>query len=142
MDDFDAVVIGSGPNGLSAAAYLARAGWRVCVLERNDVAGGAVRSEELTLPGYTHDTFSAFYGLLHATPVFRELGLDRRVRWAQFDSPVSAAVSPNEAAAVFATPARTAEALGEGDAPGWLELCDWWSHHGRRLFDVTLAPLP
>ncbi|MDQ3570824.1 MAG: FAD-dependent oxidoreductase, partial [Actinomycetota bacterium] len=57
----DAVVIGSGPNGLVAAAVLARAGWSVTVLERADVAGGAVRSEDLTLPGYVHDTYSAFY---------------------------------------------------------------------------------
>ena len=54
----DAVVIGSGHNGLVAAAYLARAGWRVEVLEGNELAGGAVATEELTRPGYRHDTFS------------------------------------------------------------------------------------
>src|SRR5438094_795481 len=92
MDVADAVVIGSGPNGLVAAITLARKGWDVTVLERNPTPGGAVASAELTKPGYIHDPFSAFYGLLHSTPVFRELGLDKRVEWAHFDTPVGAAI--------------------------------------------------
>jgi phytoene dehydrogenase-like protein len=63
LDTFDAIVVGSGPNGLVAAAILGRAGWRVAVLERAPIAGGAVRSEELTRPGYVHDNYSAFYGI-------------------------------------------------------------------------------
>ena len=94
MDVSDAVIIGSGPNGLVAAAMLARAGWSITVLERNDVAGGAVASAELTQPGYAHDPFSAFYGLLHFSPVFRELELYRRVRWASFELPAAAIVGP------------------------------------------------
>ena len=75
-DQTDAIVIGSGPNGLTAAAMLARAGWSVTVLEGNSVVGGAVASEELTVPGYIHDPFPAFYGVLHQSPVFKDLGLD------------------------------------------------------------------
>src|SRR5580698_6882306 len=97
MDDVAAVVIGSGPNGLVAAALLARAGWSVTVLERSDVAGGAVHSAELTVPGYVHDTYSAFYGMLHASPIFHELELDRRVDWAYFPVPVAALVDPHAA---------------------------------------------
>jgi len=70
----DAVVIGSGPNGLVAATLLARAGWSVEVLERREVAGGAIGSET-SGGGYVHDWGSAFYGLLHTSPVFAELGL-------------------------------------------------------------------
>ena len=104
-DNADAIVIGSGPNGLVAATLLARAGWSVTVLERNPKTGGAVASDELTVPGYIHDTFSAFYGLLHASPVFRELGLDKRVDWATFETPVAAAVEPG--ASGICTPRST-----------------------------------
>ena len=72
----DAVVIGSGPNGLVAANLLADAGWNVLVLEAQPHYGGAVRTAEVTLPGFRHDLFSAFYPLARASPVFRALDLD------------------------------------------------------------------
>src|SRR5438067_653990 len=145
MDVSDAVVIGAGPNGLVAAAMLARAGWSVTVLERNEVAGGAVASAELTLPGYIHDPFSAFYGLLHFSPVFRELELYRRVRWATFELPAAAMVGPGRSAAVWTDPAQTAVALDKthsGDGAAWSELYNWWSRVGRRFLRVILSPLP
>ncbi len=74
MREVDAVVIGSGHNGLVAAAYLARAGWSVEVLERNAELGGAVATEELTLPGFRHDTFSSWHPLFLASATYRELG--------------------------------------------------------------------
>src|SRR3954466_9479676 len=86
----DAVVIGSGPNGLVAANLLADAGWDVLVLEAEAEPGGAVRSGELTLPGFRHDRFSAFYPLAVASPVMRALELERwGVRWRRH--PVTAA---------------------------------------------------
>ncbi|MGH7904327.1 MAG: phytoene desaturase family protein [Candidatus Dormibacteraceae bacterium] len=145
MGAADAVVIGSGPNGLVAACLLARAGWSVTVLEAAQVAGGAVRTEELTLPGHLHDSFSAFYGMLHASPVFGELGLDRRLEWRHFEVPVAAGVSPQAAAACHRDPERTAAALtaiSPGDGEAWLELWRWWQTAGRRVLRLMLGPLP
>ena len=71
------VVIGSGPNGLAAAIALARAGGAVTVLEAADTPGGAVRTQELTLPGFRHDTFSSVYPATAASPVFAGMPLGR-----------------------------------------------------------------
>ena len=73
----DAVVIGAGANGLVAANKLADAGWDVVVLEAEQEPGGAVRSAELTLPGFVHDRFSAFHPLAAASPHIAGLGLER-----------------------------------------------------------------
>ncbi len=74
----DVLVIGSGHNGLVAAAYLARAGLSVEVLERNGRAGGAVASEELTEPGFIHDTFSSWHPLFKLSAACAELGPSSR----------------------------------------------------------------
>src|SRR5260370_42441135 len=73
--EFDAVVVGSGPNGLAAAIELARAGWSVCVIEARDTVGGGARSAELTLPGFIHDVCSAIHPFAVASPFFKSLPL-------------------------------------------------------------------
>src|SRR5262249_30475832 len=76
LSDWDAIVIGAGPNGLTAAATLARHGWRVLVLEAKNRPGGALYSEELTLPGYLHDVGAAFFPFANDSPAFRYLDLN------------------------------------------------------------------
>ncbi|MCU1589707.1 MAG: FAD-dependent oxidoreductase [Frankiales bacterium] len=136
----DAVVIGAGPNGLTAATLLARAGWSVELLERRAVAGGAVGSIT-TDRGYLHDWGSAFYGVLHTFPVLQQLGLDRRVAWAHTDVPVAAVWDRSAAAGVMR---RTAEATAAGlgrDGRAWLDAVAWWERLGVPLFDAMMGPV-
>ena len=143
-DQTDAIVIGSGPNGLTAAAMLARAGWSVTVLEGNSVVGGAVASEELTVPGYIHDPFSAFYGVLHQSPVFKELGLDHRVQWAKFDAPYAASVTPERAGVCFDDAEDTVRHLEQvfaGDGEAWRDVVRWWDKVGQHFFSLVTSPL-
>ena len=86
----DAVVVGSGPNGLSAAITLARAGRSVAVYEAADEPGGGCRTAELTLPGYRHDVCSAIHPTALASPAFRSLDLAARgVEFIHPDVPVA-----------------------------------------------------
>src|SRR5580765_1277917 len=88
--DPDAIIIGSGPNGLVAACVLARAGLDVLVLEAHETrAGGAVGSEAATRPGFLHDVGAAFFPWGALSPAFRSLSLENhglRWRWARFES--------------------------------------------------------
>ena len=84
-NEYDAVVVGAGPNGLAAAAVIARAGRSVLVVEAADTIGGGTRSAELTLPGFVHDVCSAIHPIGYASPVFRELGVTDMVEWVQPD---------------------------------------------------------
>ncbi|MBA3843704.1 MAG: NAD(P)/FAD-dependent oxidoreductase [Actinobacteria bacterium] len=74
MADYDAIVVGSGVNGLACAALLAQGGWNVCVLERNTWFGGAIKTAELTAPGFVHDVYSAWHPLWVGGPAHAKLG--------------------------------------------------------------------
>ena len=73
--EYDAIVVGAGPNGLAAAIELARQGKRVCIYEANETIGGGARSAALTLPGFVHDTCSAVHPLAVGSPFFKTLAL-------------------------------------------------------------------
>ncbi len=72
---YDVVIVGAGPNGLTAAVVLARAGLSVAVLERNARIGGSCRTEELTLPGFAHDVCGAIHPVGVVSPIFQKLAL-------------------------------------------------------------------
>jgi phytoene dehydrogenase-like protein len=119
----DAVVVGSGPNGLAAAITLAEKGRSVLVLEAADRPGGAVVTEELTLPGFRHDTFSSVYPAAAASPVFARMQLERHgLRWVHprycYAHPL-----PGGRAAVLAQSlddtAASLNALHAGDGDRW-----------------------
>src|SRR5690606_27433213 len=74
---YDAVVVGSGPNGLAAAIRLQQAGLQVLLVEGKDTVGGGMRTKELTLPGFKHDVCSAVHPMALASPFFNQLPLDQ-----------------------------------------------------------------
>jgi phytoene dehydrogenase-like protein len=142
----DAVVIGAGPNGLVAANLLASAGWAVTVLEAAAEPGGAVRSGELTLPGYRHDLFSAFYPLAVASPVLRDLHLeDHGLRWCHAPL-VLAHPLPDGRCAVLSrdigTTARSLSGFATGDGRAWEEMVGEWRQVSGPLLAALFRPFP
>jgi phytoene dehydrogenase-like protein len=149
----DVIVIGSGHNGLVAAAYLARAGLSVEVLERNAVAGGAVASEELTEPGFTHDTFSSWHPLFKLSAAYAELGPELEARGLEYcESPVETTAnvwSDGEATLAYRDPERTADAFDDRDRSAYLAEIDSFGATigtvgqllGSELYSATAAKL-
>src|SRR5882757_827976 len=123
---YDVIFVGAGHNALVAAAYLVKAGRSVCLLERAPVPGGLVRSEELTLPGFVHDTYSALHPSFVHGPVFSELGAElgeHGLRYVQ--GPVSTGASlPDGRTSVISTdPDALADELDRlGERSAWTQL--------------------
>jgi len=114
----EALVVGAGPNGLAAAIRLAAAGVAVTVLEAADAPGGAVRTEELTLPGFRHGTFSAVHPAGAASPVFARMPLERHgLRWVHPGACYAHPLPDGRALALYRDVDATAAAL-EGEQPG------------------------
>jgi phytoene dehydrogenase-like protein len=142
----DAVVIGSGPNGLVAANLLADAGWEVEVLEAEAEPGGAVRTAELTEPGFRHDVFSAFYPLAAASPVVRGLELERHgFAWKRAPLALAHPTLDGSCAIVSLDPDETAaslDAFAPGDGAAWLRLYELWERVGEALLEAIVTPFP
>ncbi|HMH23335.1 MAG TPA: NAD(P)/FAD-dependent oxidoreductase [Puia sp.] len=120
--EFDAVVVGSGPNGLAAAIRLQQEGLSVLLLEAKDSIGGGLRSAELTLPGYMHDICSAIHPLAAGSPFFSTLALEEH--GLEYIYPGIAAAHPfdgRQAAVLIGSVEETARLLGK-DEQAYLEL--------------------
>ncbi len=138
----DAIVVGSGPNGLAAAITLAQAGVQVQVLEARATVGGGMRTLELTEPGFRHDICSAIHPLGIGSPFFRSLPLaDHGLRWIQPPIPLAHPLDHDAAATLSKELDETVCALGE-DGAAWRRLmaplvADW-----DRFAPDLLGPLP
>lgn len=145
-DDVDAVVVGAGPNGLVAATMLADAGWDVLVLDAAERPGGAVRTAELTLPGYHHDVFSSFYPLGVGSPILTGLGLERHgLRWRHAPAVLAHVLPDGRAALLSRDPDRTAEsvsAFAPADGDAWQAQFALWQRVRDDLLDALLRPFP
>lgn len=132
MAAYDAVVVGSGPNGLAAAITLAEKEYSVVVLEARETPGGGTRTEESTLPGFLHDVCSGFHPLGAASPFLSRLPLQRLgVRWVVPDIQVAHPLGGGRAVALWRSLDKTCERLGR-DGRRWRRAVrnvtgDWWS---------------
>ncbi len=142
----DAVVIGAGPNGLIAANQLADRGWEVVVCEEQPEPGGAVRSGEVTEPGFVHDLYSAFYPLTLASRHIAPLELERYgVNWLSAQG-VVAHPHPDGRCALLSMDldetCASLDSFAAGDGDAWRELFDLWRRAGPHLVGALLTPLP
>ncbi|MFF1356834.1 phytoene desaturase family protein [Streptomyces sp. NPDC058297] len=143
----DAVVVGAGPNGLTAAVELARRGLSVAVFEARDTVGGGARTEELTLPGFRHDPCSAAHPLGINSPAFRAMPLDRYgLEWLHADLPMAHPFPDGSAAVLSRSVAETAASFGPHDAGTYRRLVapllPKWDALVRDFMALPLTSLP
>lgn len=144
---YDAVIIGSGPNGLAAAIVLARAGRKVLVVEAEATIGGGARSAELTLPGFVHDVCSAVHPLAVGSPFFRTLPLTRHgLEWVQPPAPLAHPLDGGTAVMLEREIGMTGQSL-ERDARAYRKLIEplvgaWHQLEGPLLGPVSLPRHP
>ena len=138
--DYDAIVVGSGPNGLAAAITLQHAGLSVLLIEAKKTIGGGMRSEELTLPGFVHDVCSAIHPMAATSPFFKTLPLERY--GLQFINPTISLAHPfddGSAALFYQSLHLTAQALAE-DGQSYLKLITPIVNDWPQISTDVLAP--
>lgn len=139
---YDAVIVGSGPNGLAAAITLARAGKSVVVYEAMETAGGGTRTAELTLPGYWHDICSAIHPLGLASPFFRSLPLDQfGLEWVHPPAAAAHVMDGGKAAILERSIDATASQLGVDEA-SYRGMVDALVKDWDKIIEEFLGPLP
>jgi phytoene dehydrogenase-like protein len=138
---YDAIVVGAGPNGLSAAIVLAREGHSVLVREAAPVIGGGTRTEELTLPGYMHDVCSTIHPMAVASPFFRQLPLAQYgLEWIHMQTLLAHPFDDGSAATVERTVDATASGLGR-DGEAYRSLVGPFIEHWNDIVEDALRPI-
>ncbi|MFF2848993.1 phytoene desaturase family protein [Streptomyces sp. NPDC058001] len=143
----DAVVVGAGPNGLTAAVELARRGFSVAVFEARATVGGGARTEELTLPGFRHDPCSAAHPLGITSPAFTAMPLERYgLQWLHAGLPMAHPFPDGTAAVLSRSVGETAASLGPRDAGAYRRLVapftGRWDTLLRDFMSLPLTALP
>ncbi len=138
---YDAIVVGAGPNGLSAAIVLACAGHSVLVIEAAETVGGGSRSKELTLPGFVHDICSAVHPLARSSAFFRTLPLEAYgLEWIQPSAPLAHPLDDGTAMLLERSITATGITL-DGDAQAYKKLMDPLVTHWEAVAQAFLGPL-
>ena len=139
---YDAVVVGSGPNGLSAAITLARKGQSVLVVEAEETIGGGLRTRELTLPGFQHDVCATVLAITTLSPFMRSIDwAGYGVEWAVPHFPLAHPLDGGRAAVQTTTVAGTVNRLGN-DGIGWERMLGPLDAHTPELMEDLLGPFP
>ena len=138
MSDFDATVVGAGPNGLAAAIELARTGHKTLLVEAADKVGGGARTGELTLPGFHHDICSAIHPSGVASPFYEEIGLE--IDWVQPPIPFSHPLDGGEVVVLRRSVDDTANGLG-ADARSYRRLMAPIVERIDDYVDTALGPV-
>ncbi len=137
---FDAVAIGSGINSLVAAALLAKAGWRVCVLERNDWLGGAIRTAEITEPGFVHEVFASWHPLFTGSAAYAQLKGELDARGLEYlNTELPTATLFPDGRSVFLTTSHEANVAELG--PGWSRTVEQFMPNADLAFGVLTTEL-
>lgn len=140
-ETYDAVVIGSGPNGLSAAIQLARQGQKVLIIEAAHEVGGGMRTNELTLEGFHHDICSAVHPMAYISPFFKSLNLEKHgLEWIFPQASVAHPLDNEPAVLLSKSVAATAENLGI-DSKRYQQLLKPYLNNPEGLFSDLLKPL-
>ncbi|HEX6220919.1 MAG TPA: NAD(P)/FAD-dependent oxidoreductase, partial [Acidimicrobiia bacterium] len=148
MERYDAVVIGAGHNGLVTAVMLAQAGWSVVVVERNEVAGGAIRTEEVTLPGFRHDLFATNLNLFAGSAFFNEHAdelVEHGLEFASSNRPFASAFPDSRFVGITTDLEETVgsiETVSKTDAGAWRELWDQFQQISPHLFPLLNVEMP
>lgn len=139
--EVDAVIVGSGPNGLAAAAVLAGAGRSVLVVEAADTPGGGLRSAELTAPGFVHDLASAIHPLAVSSPFLSSIPLgEHGLEWVEPPAPLAHPLDDGRAAVLHRSVDDTAAGLGS-DGPAYRRLMEPLVEHWDLAADHLLGPM-
>ncbi len=139
--EYDAIIVGAGPNGLAAAITLAQAGCSVLVLEANATIGGGARSAELTLPGFLHDVCSAIHPLAIGSPFFKTLPLERcGLTWIHPEIPLAHPLDDGSAVSLHRDLGETANSLGN-DGRAYRRLMEPFVRHWEKLAEEFLQPM-
>ncbi len=148
MSDYDAIVIGSGPNGLVSALTLVRQGWRVLVLERESEIGGGMRTGEIARAGFKHDLFSSNLGRFSLSPLYQELQSEFEglgVRFLTSEYPFASVYPGGKAACAYMDTDKLESGLADmapGDLEGWRNILAFYKRVAPKFLPLLRVTIP
>lgn len=141
MAEYDGIIIGAGPNGMTVGSYLAKAGFKILMLERRNEIGGGLATEMITIPGLLHDTHAIFHMMVEYAPPLKDLEFEKKygLQWIYPDLQVVMPFSDGSFIALYVDPEKSYESIkkfSQKDAEAFKEFAHW----SQEATDLFLAP--